>query len=140
MKRLKMFWYILRYTHTDRTLISYVIFVFAAALLVFLTEPSITNYLDALWYCYAVTFTVGFGDYTATLLFPRLISLSVSVYSVFVIAILTGVIVKFINEQIDRKNNETLSAFLDKLEHLPELSEEELRELSQKIAYFRKRR
>ena len=140
MKRLKMFWYILKYTHTDRTLISYVIFVFAAALLVFLTEPSITNYLDALWYCYAVTFTVGFGDYTTTLLFPRLISLSVSIYSVFVIAILTGVIVKFINEQIDRKNNETLSAFLDKLEHLPELSEEELRELSQKIAYFRKRR
>ncbi len=133
-------WRILKYTHTDRVLVVYILFTLLAALLVLITEPTITNYLDALWYCYAVTFTVGFGDYTATLLFPRLISLVVSVYSTLVIAILTGVIVKFINEQIDRQNNATLTAFLEKLERLPEMSKEELKEMSDKVSAFRDKR
>lgn len=140
IKRVTILWRILKYTHTDRILIVYVLFTLLAALLVLLTEPTITNYLDALWYCYAVTFTVGFGDFTTTLVFPRLLSLAVSVYSTVVIAIVTGVIVKYINEQIDRQNNETLTAFLDKVERLPELSKEELKELSDKVSAFRNKR
>ena len=38
---------------------------------------------------------------------------------------------------IEVKNKETLSAFLDKLEQLPNLSKEECRELSEQVKKFR---
>lgn len=140
MKGLRLLYRILKKTHTDRMLISYVIFVLVCAFLVFLTEPSITNYGDALWYCYAVLFTVGFGDVTASLLLPRMISLLVSIYSTIIIAILTGVIVNYINTRIEEENRNTLSSFLDKLEQLPTLSHEELVELSKQVSAYRNRR
>lgn len=140
MKGLRLLYRILRKTHTDRLLITYVIFVLVCAFLIFLTEPSITNYGDAIWYCYAVLFTIGFGDITTTFVLPRLISLLVSVYSTVVIAILTGVIVNFINMRIEQENRDTLVSFLDKLEQLPELSREELQELSERVSAFRNKR
>ncbi len=36
------------------------------------------------------------------------------------------------------KGNETISQFLEKLEHLPELSQEELAELSERVKEFEK--
>lgn len=140
MKGPRLIYRILKKTHTDRLLFSYIIFVLIAALLVLFTEPTIANYGDALWYCYTVLFTIGFGDVTVSFLLPRIISLLVSIYSTIVIAILTGVIVNYINTRIEQENRDTLSAFLDRLEHLPELSPEELEELSKRVSEYRNKR
>ena len=54
-----------------------------------------------------------------------------------VIAILTGIVVNFYNEILELRRKETLSAFLDRLEKLPELSHEELVEMSERVHKFR---
>ena len=54
-----------------------------------------------------------------------------------VIAIITGVIVNYFNHISSIRNEETLAAFMDKLEHLPELPPEELEQLSLKVRDFR---
>ena len=53
------------------------------------------------------------------------------------IAILTGIVVNFYNEILEARRKETLSAFLDRLEKLSELSHEELVELSKRVHQFR---
>ena len=64
----------------------------------------------------------------------------VTVYSLIVIAVITGVIVNYYMQMLELKNKETLAAFLDRLEHLPELSEKEIAELSEKVKKFRGQR
>ncbi len=49
----------------------------------------------------------------------------------------TGIIVNFYNEILELRRKETLSAFLDRLEQLPNLSHEELVELSARVQKFR---
>ncbi len=136
-KRLVTLGRILKQTGTADILISYLIFVFIAALIVFLTEPDITNYADALWYCYDVISTTGFGDIVVHGMIAKLCSVVVTVYSLIVIAIITGIFANFYMQVIDERRKETLAAFMDKLEHLPELSKEELEELSEQVRKFR---
>ena len=136
-KRLKLLWIVIKDTKADKILYSFLVFVFASAALIWLFDPNIESYGAALWYCYSVISTAGFGDVVATAFITRLISVLITVYSLLVIAIITGVIVNYYNRMMDLKNKETLSAFLDKIERLPELSEEELKELSEKVKHFR---
>ena len=136
-KPIRLIWNIIRHTKADRILFSYVIFVFGAAVLIWITEPTITTYGDALWYCYAVLTTSGFGDYTTTEFLPRVLSVCLSAYSMLALAIITGVVVNYYTQIIQLKNRETIDAFLDRLEKLPELSEEELKELSERVSAFR---
>ncbi len=137
MKNLKTLYRILKQTGALSIFIYYMIFVFVSALLILLVEPEITSYADALWYCYAVISTAGFGDIVVHTFLAKIISVIVTVYSLIVIAILTGIIVNFYNEILELRRKETLSAFLDRLERLPELSHEELVELSERVHWFR---
>jgi len=137
MKNLKTLYRILKQTGALSIFIYYMIFVFVSALLILLVEPEITSYADALWYCYAVISTAGFGDIVVHTFLAKIISVIVTVYSLIVIAILTGIIVNFYNEILELRRKETLSAFLDRLERLPELSHEELVELSERVHRFR---
>jgi voltage-gated potassium channel len=128
---------ILRRSKTWEVLWGFVGFVMVSALVVKVAEPHIATYGDALWYCYAVVTTVGFGDITVTSLVARLVSVVLSAYAVLVIAVITGVVVDFYNEIAEAQRHESLSLFLDELEKLPELSDEELKALSDKIKELR---
>ena len=128
---------VMKHTHTDKILWIYFAFVVASAFLIWIFEPGITRFFDALWYCYAVISTAGFGDIVVTGTLPKILSVAVTVYSMFVVAIVTGVVVNFYTQIISIRNNETLEAFLDKLEHLPDMSQEELAELSRRVVLFR---
>ena len=108
------------------------------ALGIWIFEPHINTYIDALWYCYAVISTAGFGDIVVTAFLPKLISLIVTVYSAIVIALITGVVVNYYTEIINRRREDTLEAFMDKLERLPELSQEELTEMSEQVKRSRR--
>lgn len=59
------------------------------------------------------------------------------IYSVIVVAIVTGVIVNFYSQLIRIRQENTMEAFVYKLENLPSLSKEELKELSLSIKQFR---
>ncbi len=131
---------ILSSTGASKVLASYVISVLVIAALIWMFEPEIHTYRDSLWYCYAVISTAGFGDVVTTALIPRILSLVLTVYSVLVIAIVTGVVVNYYTQMIEIKNKETMQAFLNKLEHLEEMSPEELKELSGQVRKFRANR
>lgn len=139
MKKLRIFRNILVRTKTNQILLVYLIFVLLSALLILLIDPAITRYGDALWYCYAVISTAGFGDVVVTTAFAKIISLLVTIYSTLVIAIVTGVVVNFYTEIIELQRKETFVAFMDKLEHLDEMSQDELKAMSQQVKTFKKK-
>lgn len=136
MKRLHVLKSILVRTHVSKILLSYIGFVLIAALLIQLIEPNINRYGDALWYCYAVISTAGFGDVVVTTFIAKAISVLVTIYSIVIIALVTGVIVNYYNQLIQIRQKETLAAFADRLQRLPELSKEELAEMSANAKKF----
>ena len=136
MKRLRILNFILKRTRTYPIILSFVAFIFIDALIIQLVEPNINTYGDALWYCYAVLSTAGFGDIVAATFVGKIASVILTVYALFVFAIATGVVVNFHSQLIQLRQKETLAAFIDKMEHLPELSKEELEEMSERVKLF----
>ena len=65
-------------------------------------EESVKSFGDALWYCFAVVTTIGFGDITAVTNIGRILTVILSFYGIIVVAIFTSVIVNFYNEVKDR--------------------------------------
>lgn len=137
MKKIRILGNVLRKTHADRIIAGFIGFFLICGLAVLLSEPHIHRYGDALWYCYSVVSTVGLGDIVATTFIGKACSVLLTIYSLFVIAVATGVVVSFYNRCVDQQFAETKEAFLDKLEHLPELTKEELQEISDKAKKWR---
>ena len=137
MKRLKLLWIILKRTKATQIILGFVLFLFANAAVIQLVEPNINRYGDALWYCYAVISTAGFGDFVAVTFIAKICSVLLTIYAIFVIAIVTGVVVNFYTQMVEMQRKETLIMFMDKLERLPELSKEELESISRKVREFR---
>lgn len=133
MKKLKLLWMILKRTKATQILSGYIVFLFASAAIIQLVEPDINRYGDALWYCYAVLSTAGFGDIVAMTFVGKLVSVLVTIYTIFVVAIVTGVVVNYYGQIVEMQRRETAMMFLDKLERLPELSKEELEDISKRV-------
>lgn len=132
MKRLRILGTVLKKTKADKIILGFVAFFFIAALIVLIAEPDIERYGDALWYCYSVFSTVGFGDIVATTFITKIISVLLTIYTLFAVAVVTGVVVSFYNSCVEQQFKESKEAFLDKLQRLPELSKEELETIAQK--------
>ncbi len=140
MKRLQVLRRIMKQTGADRMLLGFAAFYLVASIIIWITEPDIRNLGDALWYCFAVISTIGFGDVIATTFIARIISTVLSIYAALVLAIVTGVVVNYYNQIVALRQSETLAAILDRLENLAGMSENELQELSQDIKDLRKKR
>ena len=140
MKKLRVLWRIMKQTGADRILAGFVLFLFICAAIVWIFDPQIATYRDALWYCYAVITTIGFGDVLATSPISRIVSVILSVYAALVLAIVTGVIVNFYMQVVEMRQSETITSLLDRLEHLPEMSRDELEKLSGDIKNLRNKR
>ena len=134
MKKLRILWGILKRTRADHFLLGFILFLLADAAVIRLVEPDIHGYGDALWYCYAVISTAGVGDIVTVTLIGKICSVLLTIYTIFVVAIVTGVVVNFYTQLVEMQQKETLSMFMDKLEHLPELSEPDI---LRTIAFFR---
>lgn len=132
MKKLRILKSVLQKTKADKIIFGFLIFLFVCAFIILLVEPDITRYGDALWYCYAVFSTIGFGDIVATAFVTKVISVLITIYALFAIAVVTGVIVSFYNRCVEAQFKESKELFLDKLQRLPELSKEELEEMAKK--------
>ena len=65
-------------------------------------DPSATNVIrtfpEALWYCFAVVTTIGFGDLTAITPIGRILTVILGMYGLVVVAIITSIVVNFYNE------------------------------------------
>ena len=71
-------------------------------------EPSINNFGEALWYCFAVVTTIGFGDITATSLVGRILTVILGMYGLVVVAVITSIVVNFYNETSGKHDQKEL--------------------------------
>ena len=132
-KRVRILARVLKETNADRLILSFIFFLFIIAFLIMLVEPGINTYGDALWYCYAVFSTCGFGDFAAATPIGRILSILITISGIFVVALVTGVVVAFFNEVVAMKYKASKAEILDQLSHLDTLSKEELEALSKKV-------
>ena len=116
--------------------VAFVALFLVCSVLVALFEPNVNGFANSLWFMFQVVSTIGLGDFTATSFVGRAATIVLSVYSVFFLALITGVVVSFCSERMRARRGESIAHFLDQLEHLPELSTEELAELSEKVKRF----
>ncbi len=136
MRRLKILKNILVRTKAYQLILSFLAFIMIDSLIILLVEPDITHYGDAIWYCFVSLTTIGFGDIVAKTLIGRVATVLLSVYALFILAIITGVVVNFYTQIIEIQQKETVAAFIDQLEHLPDMSREELEDLSARAKKF----
>ena len=127
-----------RTTGADKIIGVYILWFFIAAAVIWLLEPDMNGYGDSLWFCFATATSIGYGDQVAVTLVGRIISVILSVYSIAVIAVFTAVTTSFFSDVARWRANNSARKFLDELEHLPELSKEELEELSRRVKEFNK--
>ena len=80
----------------------------ASSLVIMTVEPTITNFPDALWYCFAVVTTIGFGDFHAETPVGRILTVLLGVYGIVVVAVITSIIVNFYNETSGRQDQKEL--------------------------------
>lgn len=136
MRRLRILRRVLHDTGAEKIWMAFLAQFFLSAAVIWLREPDIRTFGEALWYCYAVVTTVGFGDIVAQRLLSRVLTVLLSVSAAVVIALVTGVIVNFFHQVTELRRKETLTALMDKLERLPELSPEELENISRRVREY----
>ena len=128
---------IVRNTRTYRLLVIFLGLLFVLALALWVCEPGITSYGDSLWLCFAAATTIGFGDIVATTFIGRICVVVLSLYAIILTAIITSIIVTYHNQVMQAQTHGSIVEFMDKLERLPELSHEELVELSETIKSYK---
>ncbi len=136
IQRRRLFFKAFKSVGADKVMLIYVLWFFIAAVPIWLIEPDIKSYGDSLWYCFASATSIGYGDFSAVTVVGRIISVILSVYSIAIIAIFTAVIVGYFNEMAKARVNASIHKFTDDLEHLPDLSKEELTNLSERVKEF----
>ncbi|MEG2324224.1 MAG: potassium channel family protein [Anaerovoracaceae bacterium] len=137
MKNLRMLLSILKQTNGSKILISFVFALFITAGFIQYFEPGINTYGDSLWYCFTAVSSIGFGDFTAVTGIGRVLTVYISLHAILILAIIPGIVVSYYMEIIERRKNVTVSMFLEKLEHLSQLSKKELDEISRNVKHFR---
>ena len=72
--------------------------IVASSLILMYEEPTMSYFPDAMWYCFTVVTTIGFGDFAATTLIGRLVTVILGIYGIIVVAVITSIVVNFYNE------------------------------------------
>lgn len=139
MKKTRLIKIILKRTGALKFLTTYIIIFAGVSIGVWIVEPNIKTPIDSVWYCFSVATTIGFGDITAATILGRAMSIFLSICSILIIAVVPGIITSYYIESTKLKEKESIAKFLDDLEHLPELSKEDLQSLSEKVKKFNRK-
>ena len=115
----------------------YLLVFFAFAFVIDRHEPVFTTYGSALWYCFVLVTTIGFGELVAVTRIGKVLSIILSIYSIGMIAIITSTVVTYHQVKLKTQENDAFILFMDKLEKLPELDQEELKKISETIKQLR---
>ena len=105
--RFKIILKIVRKTYAVEIMFGMLLLIVAFSFVLSMTEQNIPTFVDALWFCFAVVTTIGFGDYTAVSILGRTLTVILGVYGLIVVALITSIIVNFYNEvknEADEKN------------------------------------
>ena len=77
------------------------------------TEATIQNFPDALWYCFAVVTTIGFGDKVAITPIGRILTVILGIYGLVVVAVITSIIVNFYIATVGKQDQKELEEIKD---------------------------
>lgn len=89
---------IIRKTYAAEILFGIVLLIVAFSLVLPHLEEGIITFNDALWYCFAIVTTIGFGDFSAVTPLGRILSVILGLYGIIVVALITSIIVNFYGE------------------------------------------
>ena len=136
LRNARMLGNILRHTgFAHITAVFGVLFLFCS-LMVWLADPGCLSFGDGMWFSFEAVSTIGFGDIEAAGPIARAATVVLSIFSVFYIALITGVVVNYCSNLIKARQKDTLANFVDSLEHLEEKTPEELAELSARVREY----
>ena len=96
--RLDVLQNIVRRTYAAEILFGLLMLILSSSWILTFMEEGIASYKDALWYCFALVTTIGFGDITAVTDLGRTISVVLGIYGIIVVALITSIIVNFYSE------------------------------------------
>ena len=120
LRNARMLGNILRHTGFARvTVIFGALFLFCS-LMVWLADPGCLTFGDGMWFSFEAVSTIGFGDIEAAGPIARAATVVLSIFSIFYIALITGVVVNYCSNLIKARQKDTLANFVDSLEHLEE--------------------
>ena len=139
MKPFKRILNILKHTGTIRIFFFYLIVLCGAGVILDIIEPQVKGIFEGIYFCFVASTTIGFGDIVPVTLLGRIITMVVTIVGILTTAMVPGVVVAYYTEFLKARENETISTFLEKLEHLPELDKEDLTELSERVKEFNKK-
>ena len=103
--RRKTLIHIIRKTYAIEILYGLFILLVAVSVMLTMIEPEMENFGDALWYCFALVTTIGFGDIKAVTIVGRVLSVVLGIYGIIVVALITSIIVNLYNENATRRND-----------------------------------
>lgn len=111
--RVKLFVSILIKTHTIDVLICLLSFIVAFSFMFPMVEENIKSFWDAMWYCFTVITTIGFGDFYATSVIGRILTVILGIYGIAVVAVFTSVIVNYYNEVSAKDKDKNPDDYID---------------------------
>ena len=105
LEKMKLLFNILVKTHTIDVIVCLLSIMIAFSFVLQRFESTITNFWDAMWYCFTVITTIGFGDFYATSLVGRILTVVLGIYGIVVVAIITSVVVNYYNEVTQKEKS-----------------------------------
>ena len=140
MKAMKRIGKLLVRTGTINMFLAYLIILLIGGIVVMFIEPEVKDIFDGFYFLFVASSTIGFGDIGPVTLLGKIITILVTLFGILTTAMVPGVVVAYYTEYLKIREKETISTFLDKLENLPDMSKEELAELSERVKEFNKSR
>ena len=140
MRALRRIGKLLWHTGTIKIFFAYVVVLCISGLILRFIEPQVDTFFDGIYFSFVASTTIGFGDIVPVTVPGKVITILTTMIGILTVAMVPGVVVAYYTEYLKAKENETVSTFLEKLDRLPELSKEELEELSERVRQFKKRR
>ncbi len=89
---------IVRKTYAAEIILGLLLLMVAFSFALKFVDDTFQSFWDALWYCFAVVTTIGFGDITPANAVGRAITVILGVYGIVVVALITSIIVNFYGE------------------------------------------
>ena len=89
---------IVRKTYAAEIVFGLLILILAFSWVLMYTDAAFENFGDALWYCFAVVTTIGFGDFAAVSFIGRFLTVILGIYGIVVVALITSIVVNFYGE------------------------------------------
>ena len=102
--KMDIFWKVVRKTNAAEILFGMLLLIIAFSLVLPILEEDIPDFTSALWYCFAIISTIGFGDVAAVSFLGRAMSAILGICGLVVVSVVMSIVVNFYNETKDLKD------------------------------------